>query len=233
MGSSWAEKDHGDHHPTIGLANGRGCRGRSNFGAPGRRGSEVLRADLKPSQIKHKLRCGRGFSCGMPSASDRRSAPDFLRPLLQNYSALFTRSWFMQRTNIGARLSTSEVSVRALSAQVMSSTLRRAAASPVPCLLMCDWNNGGEVHQTSGCGDPPRHRPEARADPEEWRWRASRQRFVMLAGGWASKAGKQHQHTVAPELDDAHAAHRALDAPRGLTAHLLACRALHLRFLGE
>ncbi len=65
------------------------CRGRSNFGAPGRRGSEVLRADLKPSQIKHKLRCGRGFSCGMPSASDRRSAPDFLRPLLQNYSALF------------------------------------------------------------------------------------------------------------------------------------------------
>ncbi len=69
---------------------GRQCRGRSNFGAPGRRGSEVLRADLKPSQIKHKLRCGRGFSCGMPSASDRRSAPDFLRPLLQNYSALFT-----------------------------------------------------------------------------------------------------------------------------------------------
>ncbi len=66
------------------------CRGRSNFGAPGRRGSEVLRADLKPSQIKHKLRCGRGFSCGMPSASDRRSAPDFLRPLLQNYSALFS-----------------------------------------------------------------------------------------------------------------------------------------------
>ncbi len=46
---------------------------------------------FKPGRTKHKLRCGQRFSFGVPSARDRRSDTDFLRPLAQNYSALFNR----------------------------------------------------------------------------------------------------------------------------------------------
>jgi len=44
----------------------------------------------KPGRIKHKLRHHRRLFFGTPPARDRRSAPYFLCPVSQNYSALFT-----------------------------------------------------------------------------------------------------------------------------------------------
>src|SRR3954464_14901151 len=44
----------------------------------------------KQCRIKHRLRNHQRFFFGTPSARDRRSAPYFLCPVSQNYSALFT-----------------------------------------------------------------------------------------------------------------------------------------------